>query len=241
MKAVIATVALGAVGIATSMADPVYSANVVGFVNVTVHPTWNLIANPLNGTNNTLSTILPSAPNGAYTMGWNSAAQAYTVWDAYLDAANSPDGVTPGWYNNDTGNPSTTTYAPGSAFFYFNPPSVGTTTLTFVGEVPQVNLTSSIAGNYSLGSALVPSSPALTSANGFPAVDGMFYQTFNGVDQTYSTQWWYLNALNSPDGGVGWYDNDSGAPVTPTPAPGVGYFIFNPGVTLQWNMTFNVQ
>ena len=181
---------------------------------------------------------MPAAADGAFAMGWNPSVQNYTVQDDFLTAADSPDGGT-GWYNDTTGDPSTTTCAPGGAFFYFNPNA--TASITFVGEVPQGSLSSPIPANYSLCSALVPSSPPLTAASGFPGVDGMFYQTFNGTSQTYSGLWDYLTAADSPDGGTGWYDDTTGSPVTPTPAPGVGYFIFNPGAAVQWNMTFNVQ
>jgi hypothetical protein len=237
MKAVIATVALGAVGIATSMADPVYSANVVGFVNVTTYPGWNLIANPLNGTNNAINTILSSSVEGALVMKWVAASQTYSLPDTYLTLA--ADGVPDGWYDND-GNPTTTTLAPGDGFF-FNDPNGTPLQVTFVGEVPQGSLSTSILPNYNVVSALTPSSPALIAANGVPVQEAMTYMTFDGQHQTYSLPltWLTLAADGVADG---WYDNDGNPVASPTPAPGLGFFLWSPSSsTLSWNMTFNVQ
>jgi hypothetical protein len=236
MKAVIATVALGAVGIATSMADPVYSANVVGFVNVTAYHGWNLIANPLNGTNNALNTILPSCPENTQLMKWDAAHQTYTLPDTFLTMA--VDGVPDGWYDND-GNPTTTVSAPGDAFF-FNNPNNESMQLTFVGEVPQGSLSKTIVQNYNTVSALAPTSPALTPANGLPVQENMQYMTFSGQDHTYS---YPLTWLTMAVDGVadGWYDNDGNPVAAPTPAPGAGFFLWFPSGTAQWNMTFNVN
>ena len=239
MKAVIATVALGAVGIATSMADPVYSANVVGFVNVTTYPSWNLIANPLNGTNNAINTILPGVPEGAMVMMWDASLQTYSSLDIYLTGADAPSGD--GWYDNDTVVPSTKVLGPGSAFF-FNNPNPSTLQVTFVGEVPQGNLSTPVPPNYSLVSALTPSSPSLLPASGFPVVEGLQYFTFDGQHQVYTQKLdWLLVADGVPQDG--WYTDDTTTYTpAPTPAPGAGFFLWSPSSsTLSWNMTFNVQ
>ena len=64
-KTLLLSAAVLAAGLAASTAQSVFSVNAVGYVNKTLAPGYNLIANPLNGTNNLLSTIIPTAPDGS--------------------------------------------------------------------------------------------------------------------------------------------------------------------------------
>jgi hypothetical protein len=240
-KALLLSAAITAVGIATSVADPVYSANVVGFINITTKPGFNLIANQLNGTNNTLSTILPSVAENSQVLLWDPTNQTYLSSDVYLTAANSPNGQD-GWFNNDTGNPSSTVVGPGTGFFYFNPSPSSDITLTLVGEVPQGPLSQSYEPNFNLTSGLTASDTALVATNGFPVAENMQYLTFNGNSQQYNTALVYLTAANSPNGQDGWFNNDTGDATTPSAEIGSGFFLFNPGSSvLNWNMTFTVK
>jgi len=114
-KTLLLTATLGAAGIASSFAQtPVYSQNVVGYVNVQAPAGFSLIANPLdNKTGNNLNTILPGVPVGT------------TVYK-YDGATGFTSSVNFGTWTPDL------ILAPGEgAFIQLAAPA----TLTFVGEV----------------------------------------------------------------------------------------------------------
>src|SRR5437763_15367210 len=58
-KTLLLTAAVLAAGLGASVAQTVFSVNAVGYVNVTIKPGYNLICNPLNGSNNVISTVMP--------------------------------------------------------------------------------------------------------------------------------------------------------------------------------------
>ena len=58
-KALLLGAAVGAIGLATSMAQ-VYSVNIVGYVNTTIPTGFSIICNPLNATGgNTIGNVMP--------------------------------------------------------------------------------------------------------------------------------------------------------------------------------------
>jgi hypothetical protein len=198
----------------------VYSVNAVGYVNKTVQSGYNLIANPLNGTNNLLSTIIPTAPDGSAVIKWDAVAQQFAQADSYLAGT---------WYDASF-NPSTTVINPGEAFFFQNN-SGAAATLTFVGEVPQGSLTNRIGANYGFYSSIVPQSAGLT-ALGFPGQDGMAYNGWDVAAQQYAQAYSYLAGS--------WYD-PSFNPADPAPAVAEGFLITNPGGAVLWTRTFSVN
>jgi len=138
----------------------VYSVNAVGYVNVTIPADGvqlALLANPLNGTNNLLSTILPLTDDNFLTTVylWDTTAQNYSisVWFTASGGGWQPDLVAP----------------PGQGFFILGVSSSGTMSITFVGEVPQGHLVNTLqAGpNISLNSSIVPQQGTLDQL-GFP-------------------------------------------------------------------------
>jgi len=125
-KAILLAGILSAVGVASSFAQ-VYSVNAVGYVSVTLAPSeFKLVCNPLNVItngvqNNTLDSILPSAPRNTRVYKFSYATQSFgSIFDKQ----------TAGW------NPNTGVFNPGEGFFVQNRNSTNVT-LTFVGEVPQ--------------------------------------------------------------------------------------------------------
>lgn len=212
------------------MAQSVFSVNAVGYVNVSLRAGYNLISNPLNGTNNNINTIIPVAPGDTVAFRWNTASQSFSQADTYFDVG---DPALNGWYDG-AANKSSTVINPGEGFFLQSPTA---TTITFVGDVPQGQLTNSIPSNYSFRSSIVPQSVGLLSV-GFPGVSDMIYQTWNPVAQGYSQALTYFNvgdpALN------GFYDG-AGNKVDPTPGVAEGFLIFNPGPALSWGRTFSVN
>lgn len=166
MKALLVTAAVGAVGIATSMADPVYSANVVGFVNLTLPVGFNLICNPLQATNNNLSTIVPAPPDGSTAAKWNSGAQTFESAKTFVF----------GSWDEDM------TIAPGEAFF-INMSEAGT--LTFVGEVRQGALSTPLVAGANMVGSQVPQAGLITTALGYIPGDGDTAALWDAANQQY--------------------------------------------------------
>jgi hypothetical protein len=227
-KTLLLAAAALAVGIGASTAQTVYSVNAVGYVNIGLLNGFNLIANPLNGTNNNINTIMPVALADSVLLRWDPATQGFAPADVYFDVG---DPAVNGWYFGDS--KSTTVINPGEGFFISSPAS---TTLTFVGEVPQGNLTNQIPANFSFKSSVVPQSVGIVSV-GFPGVADMLYFTWNAASQGYNPALQYFDvgdpAVN------GFYMGDT--KVDPTPAVGQGFLVYNPGPQLSWGRTFSVN
>lgn len=206
-KTLLLTAAVVAAGTLASQAQ-VYSVNAVGYVNLSLPVNFSMIANPLNGTNNLLSTVIPTPPDGTQILKWDAAGQHFK------DASQYFDGI--GWIPDDT-------LSPGEGAF-INLPNA--TTLTFVGEVPQGNLTNSLPLNFSIASMQVPQSVGLSAAS-FPADDGDQVLFWDNVGQHYKDAIQYFD-------GIGWVPND------PTPAVGESFFV-NKAVARNWTRTFSVN
>jgi hypothetical protein len=229
-KTLLLVAAVFTAGLGASKAQTVYSVNAVGYVNVGLVAGFNLIANPLNGTNNNLNTIIPVALGDSLAFRWNAAAQGFAQADTYFDV-NDP--LLNGWYDGGTGLKTTTTIAPGEGFFISSP---GSTTITFVGEVPQGNLTNPVPALFSFKSSVVPQSVGIVSV-GFPGVNDMLYYSWNPAAQGYNQALTYFD-VNDPAVN-GFYDGAT--KVDPTPAVGQGFLIYNPGPQLSWGRTFSVN
>jgi hypothetical protein len=155
-KALIVAAFLAA-GLASSMAQNVYSLNVVGYYNVTVPAnSFAMIANQLDTANNTLGALIPTAPDGTqffkYTTGSGWATFTY-------------DELEPGWLPN--GN---ATLNPAEGGFLKNN-TAAALTVTFVGEVKQGALSTDMPAGYAVRSSQVPQAGTLTVL-GFPGADG---------------------------------------------------------------------
>jgi hypothetical protein len=219
-KTLLFSAAVLAAGMAASMAQSVYSINAVGYVNLTIQNGYNLIANPLNGTNNSINTIMPIAPDGSVVLRWNGNAQAFHQAETHFTGV---------WYDGAF-NPSTTVINPGEGFFFQNN-SGAAATLTFVGEVPQGNLTNRVTSAYGFYSSQVPQSGTLTSL-GFPGQDGMTYNGWNAAGQGYNQAYTFFAGA--------WYDPGFN-PADPVPAVGEAFLITNPGGAVDWTRTFSVN
>jgi hypothetical protein len=211
IKALLSLAAL-AVGLTTSMAQNVYSLNVVGYINITVAAGYTLCANQLNNGTNGINQVLANPPE-------NATVLTFANNDYVSDLA-----VGGAWYDKDA-NPSTTALPPGKGFFY-NAPAAAT--LTLVGEVPQGATSIPLPAGYALIGTYTPQALELSTANGFPMVENTTYLKFANNDYTS-----YLVV------GGAWYDKDAN-PVTVVPPIGSGYFINAPAATV-WNYNFTVQ
>jgi hypothetical protein len=167
-KTLLLTAALAAAGIASSMAQAVYSVNAVGYVNTTINPGLNLISNPLNATDNSIPAVFASLPTGAQVYVFNG-----TGFDTY--------GKTPfGWSPTTAANVQV---APGTGVFVRNPAAA--TTVTFVGEVPQGTASNtSVPAGLSIQSSAVPQDGLAATDLKYPIATGdqIFKWNGNGYD-----------------------------------------------------------
>jgi hypothetical protein len=221
-KALLVTAALGAVGIASVMADPVYSVNVVGFINMTVPAGgYALLGNQLNGTNNLVATIIPTFVQDGQLLTWDAAGQTFLQF--FYDAGG-------GWMDGNL-NPANPALTPGQGFFLWN---AGATpyTVTFVGEVPQgTALNTTISPNYAMVASIPPLAGDVVSL-GLPVAQDNQILKWDLVHQTY-LQYFY-------DAGGGWMDGNLN-PVSIPISVGEGFFVWNTGAAMQWTQNFSVQ
>jgi len=152
-------------GVATSMAQSnVYSLNIVGYVTKTNPIGYRLVANPLNATNNDVSSIFQNPPALLTIFKRNSSGTGYD------SSTYDPD--IPGWSQPML-------VPPGSGVWIANP-GPGVYVNTFVGEV-QLNSTNAVPAGYSLKSSVIPQSGGIETALLYPRgdLDTIFF--FNGV------------------------------------------------------------
>ena len=185
-KALLLTVALGAASAATSMAQ-VYSQNAVGYINVPVLNGFNLISAQLATADRRLAAMIPTAPEDTtayiYTPGSGFAIRSVVggAWDPNGD----PQILLGGGLWLQTTTPFT---------------------ITFVGEVPQGNLSTPVASGFSIVSSQVPQSGTLTTALGFPAKENdACYKFIPGPGAHYEISTFIGGAwdLTEPTLGVG--------------------------------------
>jgi hypothetical protein len=176
-KTLLLTAALSAAGLASSMAQAVYSVNAVGFVKVTVPAGFSMIANPLKAPTNTVGSLFADAPDGT------------TVYK--YDGTNySVNGKDFGEFANPT-----QPLEPGEGAFIQN----GGTPfdVIFVGEVMQGSLSNAIPAGFSIKSSQVPQSAQLDTVLGFPAVDGDLVFRYNNATGAYQTHTYDFGAWDT--------------------------------------------
>jgi hypothetical protein len=214
-KALLGLAAL-AVGLSTSVAQNVYSLNVVGYVNVTLQATKSHF----------LSLPLANS-SGDYTIGANIKLDngdgsqdfsevfkwAGTQWDSPAT-----------WFSGAWDNPSLV-ISNGVGFFLI--PN-GSGTMTFVGEVPQGNIPYNIPAGVSTLANKVPVStnfPGATVGNDF---DEIF--TWNQAAQSWNSPATYF--------GGAW---DTASADGPLLNPASAVFYINGGSAIPFTKTFTVQ
>jgi hypothetical protein len=213
-KTLLLTAALGAAGIASSMAQ-VYSVNAVGYVNTTLVPGFNLISNPLRSTEangNQVQNLFNSLPGGTAVYLWNGNGFDITSKD--------PDF---GW-DLPAG---ARTLEPGQGAFVRLPAGAGNQTVTFVGEVVQgQNLTVNIPAGFSIVSSIVPQEGTATQLGYTPQRGDALY-FWNEATQNYT---------------IRGYDADFGEFDGPLPVLQVGEAFFARKTTAgTWTRSFSVN
>jgi len=191
----------------------VYSVNAVGYVNTTLTAGWNLVSNPLkNQTDNTVATILATAPEGTTIYKWlnDGTTSGYDSVNVML-----PAGL--GWSVPDQ------TLVPGEGAFILVPTG-SSSTVTFVGEVMQGSLTNKVPAGFSMLSSQVPQAGLVTTDLGFPAIGGDTIYTWVAGSYLNST---FLD-------GFGWL------PEEPNLAVGQAFWSLKTAAT-AWTRTFSVN
>jgi hypothetical protein len=232
----LAAAAILAAGFATVQAQNVYSLNVVGYVNLTLKPGYNLITPQLKDASgstaiNTILTNAPTLEDFSTFFGWNAGAQTFTEAAVWV----GPNSGGPAWFDAGFNGPVADTAPRGQSYFLFNAGATDTT-LTLVGEVPQGTDNLSVPANYAFLGDSVPTSQEIKT-NGFPIADFASIFTFNPVTQSYTEA---LVGVSAQSGGPAWYDAGFNGEVIFAPAVGQGFVHFNPGATAPWSRTFTV-
>jgi hypothetical protein len=219
-KTLLLTAALSVAGIASSMAQAVYSVNAVGYVNTDLVPGFNLISNPLdNKTGNTVANLFGTGIQGAIPAG----TTVYTFANGNFRIAqyDDLDGAFGGEAASDV-------VAPGSGVFVRNPSS-SNLRVTFVGEVPQGNLSTPLPVGYSIKASQVPQA-GVASAMGLQGAVGDSITLWSEASQSFN----FTSQFDE-------LDNDW-SPALPVLAVGDAFMYRNGGTTARaWNRTFSVN
>jgi len=144
-KTLLLTAAVSAAGVATSMAQaPVYSVNAVGYVNTSLVAGFNLISNPLNNTaanGNVIKELFKTLPVNSIVYKIDGGSFKNATMDEFENVL--------------IGAAANLTLVPGEGAFV-RLPTGASSTVTFVGEVPQGKLDVEIKQGLQIISSKVP-------------------------------------------------------------------------------------
>jgi hypothetical protein len=219
--------AAAAVAAVASSQAQVYSVNAVGYVNVTIKPGFNLISNPLTAADNTINTLFKNvqggAPEGmkvfAYRNGGFVSSQYEPLDEAFLPLQNSSLSI-----------------LPGEGVFVFSPAPTDKT-LTFVGEVPQGNLSNPIPTGFSIRASQVPQAvkPDSIGLKAPVAGEGDKYFRYNTTKKGYDS--YQYEPLDDA-----WLGGNAGDPPgLPVLNVGEAFFYFRVAAPTTWTRTFSVN
>ena len=217
-KALLCAAALAA-GAATTMAQNVYSLNVVGYINLTLTNGLNLIANQLDAdgtmTNNYTTNIFSTnMPSGTRIYVFDPVAgnfSAQTRWNGSTWSGNLPS--------------IDVAMAPGRGFFV-NVAGASPVTLTLTGQVIQGTNSVPIVSGLQIVSSIPPIAGGIQTVMGYsPTLSDRVYQ-FSALAQNYASSHRYT--------GASW---TAGEPVL-----GVGDAVFlQAAAATNWVQAFVVQ
>lgn len=214
-KTLLLAAALAAAGIASIQAQSnVYSVNVVGYVNVVCSNGYTLVNTPLVPSNNTLTNLLDAyVPAGNSVLIFAGGGYQTLIKDEF-------DGT---WTGGNTPLPN------GTGYFVRNL-SQTPFTITYVGEVPQGNLTNALPAGYSLVGSKVPQAGFVEDLGVVPGLGDSVLRYQNGGFTTY---------INDE------FDNTwsgAGADVNKGPSVrvGEGFFYRNLAGTATWVRNFSI-
>jgi len=221
-----------AAGVATSMAQNVYSLNIVGYYNVPVTHSLSAMACSLTaGTpQNRADQILPYSDTDNIQI-WTGVK--FIEYD--MDSGSST-----GWADPSSGLEIPLTalpvLSPGKGFFYGK--STAITNVTIVGQVPTGTNVLSIPAGLQLVASMLPAGGLISTTNGSnivgcPVPDGSNVQKWTGVK--------WLESDRDSGSSTGWSDAASGLEI-PEPTVSVGesfFFANNNGSPVTWTQILN--
>jgi hypothetical protein len=215
-KTLLLTAVLGVATVATSLAQAVYSVNIVGYINKNLPVGYSMVANQLNASpDNKVSTLFTAgAVEGLTVYKFNGTGYDQV---AFVDSA----------WEGVTGM----TLSPGEGVFIYSPSAV---TVTFVGEV---QLASSVAvpTGFSIISSVIPQKGPLDGATtagglGFPIGEGDTVYQYNPATGGYIQNAFVDSAWEG-----------AGGTLAPQPEVAEAFFFYNPGAAKPWPRTFTVN
>lgn len=217
-KALLCAAALAA-GAVTSMAQNVYSLNVVGYINLSLQPGFNLVANQLDAdgtmTNNFVTNIFSTnLPAGSQIYAFNASLAGYSIlsWNGHK------------W--TGTQAPINTALAPGQGVFISVPSA---TTITLVGQVIQgTNMIPLIPG-LQIVSSIPPIAGDLVTNLGYVATAGDAVYQYSAASQGYAIRTYNGHKWVGSPTGTSAYLNVSDA------------VFFQSATTTNWTQAFTVQ
>ncbi len=175
-KTLLLTAAVSAAGVASSMAQAnVFSVNAVGYVNTTLTPKFNLIANPLNAADNSINALFKNGVNGTIPNG----LQVYKFNGTSFTTLTYDD------LDGSFGTAGAATLVPGEGAFV-RVPGTANVTITFVGEVMQGDLKNAYPKGLSIRSSQVPQEGIITDL-GFKGKNGDQIFMYDTAGQKYVT------------------------------------------------------
>jgi hypothetical protein len=167
-KTLLLTAIVGAIGFTAAQAQ-VYSVNAVGYVNKSIPSGFSIVANPLNNGDNKVSDVFGANPGSLTVYRFGDAGFSINSYDADFEE----------WDNgNDVINP-------GEGFFVNNGGEAST--VTFVGEVPQGDLSNSLPAGFSIRSSQVPQAGKLGADLGFPTDEAVTVYQFGANGYSISS------------------------------------------------------
>ena len=214
-KTLLLTAAIGAAGVATSMAQ-VFSVNAVGYVNKTIPANgFAMISNPLKAADNTIDKLFAGVPVGTTIYKFKAGA-GYTI-GSFDDLDNS------------FGPLGKEELLPGQGVFVKNP-TAQPLPITFVGEVPTGDVGQQLVAGLQMVSSKVPQAGNPTDLS-FP---NKAAQGLTAGDQFYkfqANQTYLISTFDDLD------DNWS-----PVPTLDVGEAVFvKLAKPVTWTRTFSVN
>jgi len=190
----------------------VYASNVVGYVNVTLYPGFNLIADQLQSTDNSVGSLLNDS-TGIYD---SFEVFKWTASNYQVDVAGETGALAPnGWDNGGV-----ITLNPGEAAWVTNPRRTNFT-ITFVGTVPQgtVSNTFTGGGTFTMAASVVPQAGDM--------VTNLGYTNYNSGDRIYvfdSSSGQYTTYTADFEFGSAGYNNQWDPPGDPILTVGQGFW-----------------
>jgi hypothetical protein len=241
-KTLLMALAVTAAGVLASNAQTVYSANIVGYVNVPSQNsgTYYMLTCPFNvGASNGANEVFgTSLPDFTQLLTWNVGSQSYVT--TIYDSTQPVSGFS--WYAIDDSTPVTIPTLKAGQGFFLLPGGSGLTN-TFVGTVAvAVGTTNNTilpsSGTYYMLGSVIPYAGSVTNGT---AVSGGI--NLNGLPDFSQVLTWsvplqsYVTTIydsTQPVSGVNWYQIDDSTPsAVPSLKVGEGFFVL-PSSPYKW-------